>query len=116
MVDEGTKISRWNRRSLITPGSAIPAIGLAYPAKASLRFAKGINHQSSRICPLSFSDLLKELAGAHEAMKTSSYDTLKHPVEIDTSLDYLNGRLGTSFSDEEILDVLKRDHLRSHLP
>jgi hypothetical protein len=42
-------------------------IGLA--SESSLRFAKGINHQSGRIRPLSFCDLLKELAGAHEVMK-----------------------------------------------
>jgi len=90
-------------------------IGLS--SESSLRFAKGINTNQAEYVLSLASDLLKELAGAHEVMKTSSYDTLKHePVEIDTNLDYLNGRLGTSFSAEEILDVLKRDHLTVTCP
>jgi phenylalanyl-tRNA synthetase beta chain len=90
-------------------------IGLA--SESSLRFAKGINTNQAEYVLSIASDLLKELAGAHEVMETSSYDTLKHaPVMIDTSLAYLNGRLGTSFSNEEILDVLKRDHLEVTSP
>jgi phenylalanyl-tRNA synthetase beta chain len=90
-------------------------IGLA--SESSLRFAKGINQDQAEYVLRLTSDLLKELADAKAIGQTCNYDTLKHPIKvIETSLDYLNGRLGTSFSDEQIVEVLRRDHLEVTCP
>ena len=86
-------------------------IGLS--SDSSLRFAKGINpHQAEEVLSLT-SDLLEELCDAKEIQKTSNYDVLSHEKkQIETSVTYLNKRLGTSFSKEEIKETLVDDGMK----
>lgn len=85
-------------------------LGLA--SESSARFVKGINlDQNTRVLELAAS-LLLELASGESVSQEYRFDTLSHETkEITTSFDYINKRLGTSFSDEEIIDVLKADRL-----
>lgn len=85
---------------------------LGLSSESSSRFVKGLNpSQAERVLEIA-SSLLVELCGASEVSESSVYDTLKHEEKvIATSVDYINKRLGTGFSEKEIVDVLKRDHL-----
>jgi phenylalanyl-tRNA synthetase beta chain len=85
---------------------------LGLVSESSSRFVKGINpNQSERVLALSAQELL-DLADAKEVSTTISFDTLKHEKHvINCSTQYINARLGTSFAENEIVDVLKRDHL-----
>lgn len=85
-------------------------IGLS--SESSLRFCKGVNKDQAEYVLSLASELLKDLAGAKTISETANYDILKHePHIINTTLTYINGRLGTSFTAEEINSVLTRDHL-----
>jgi phenylalanyl-tRNA synthetase beta chain len=85
-------------------------LGLA--SESSSRFVKGLNpSQAERVLEIA-SALLVELAQASSVSESAVYDTLKHePKKIVTSLSYINQRLGTSFSLEQVVAVLERDHL-----
>lgn len=86
-------------------------IGLA--SDSSQRFCKGINPNQAEEVLVMASALLKEICGAESVSATDVYDTLSHEKKvIKTSLSYINGRLGTSFTEEEVLDVLERDNLK----
>ncbi len=86
-------------------------IGLA--SDSSMRFCKGISPNQAEEVLIMASALLKEICGAEKISSTSVYDSLAHePKRIATSLSYINSRLGTSFSEEEVLEVLKRDNLK----
>lgn len=85
-------------------------LGLA--SESSARFMKGLNpDQTERVLSLA-SSLLVSLAGAEKISQSVNYDVLKHEKkEIETSLSYINARLGTSFGMKEVVDVLARDYL-----
>jgi phenylalanyl-tRNA synthetase beta chain len=85
-------------------------LGLA--SESSSRFVKGLNpFQQKDVLALSAS-LLKDLAEAKEIREPKIYASfLPERKVIPTSLGYINSRLGTSFSLEEIRKVLTRDHL-----
>ncbi|MCQ2799969.1 MAG: phenylalanine--tRNA ligase subunit beta [Bacilli bacterium] len=85
-------------------------LGLA--SDSSSRFVKGLNAEQNekvlRIC----SALMVELADAKEVLSCDTYDELPHEKKIiKTSLAYINGRLGTNFSKEEVVSTLTRDHI-----
>ena len=84
-------------------------IGLA--SDSSSRFCKGINpHQTEYVQALTGA-LLRDLCGASSTSETVNYDTLNHDEKVvSVTLNYLNSRLGTKFTKEEVIDVLKRDH------
>lgn len=85
-------------------------LGLA--SESSSRFVKGINKdQASKVLEMA-AQLLVELAEGSSVSQEFVYDTLKHEEKtITTSVSYINSRLGTSFSEEQILTTLTRDHL-----
>jgi len=85
-------------------------LGLA--SESSSRFVKGLNpDQAENVIALTLM-LLEELANASSVSETFVYDTLFHSKKtIKTSLGYINARLGTTFSLQEVQDVLLRDHL-----
>ncbi len=67
--------------------------------------------QNSRVLELA-SSLLFELADASSVSQEFVYDSLSHDKKtITTSFRYINTRLGTCFSEEEILSTLEKDHL-----
>lgn len=85
---------------------------LGLSSDSSLRFCKGINPDQNEEVQELASSLLVELADAEEVGETNLYDTLAHaPKKIEVSLDYINRRLGTSFSLEEVVGALKRDFM-----
>lgn len=85
---------------------------LGLVSESSSRFVKGINSDQVESVMEIACSLMQELAGANVVSTTSLYDTLKHEKQqIATSLGYINSRLGTSFSLEEVKEVLTRDHL-----
>ncbi len=85
-------------------------LGLA--SESSARFVKGINpDQTAKVLTIC-SALMKELCQAKEVLSIPTYDAAKHETKvIATSLSYLNGRLGTNLAEDEVLSVLRRDHM-----
>ena len=84
-------------------------IGLS--SDSSLRFCKGINpHQTDYVQKVVIA-LLKTLADAGEVEMCETYDRMDHEQKcVKTSLGYINGRLGTSFSEELVIKTLERDN------
>ena len=83
-------------------------IGLS--SDSSLRFCKGINPHQAEYVQDVVTDLLIRYAEGKVASETVLFDTMKHePKTVFTSLGYINARLGTSFSLEEVVAVLKDD-------
>ena len=86
---------------------------LGLSSDSSLRFCKGINpDQSEHVFEL-VSYLLHELAEVQESEASSVYDTFAHEVKVvETTIAYINGRLGTSFFKEQIVDALTRAYFQ----
>ena len=83
-------------------------IGLS--SDSSLRFCKGINPHQAEYVQEMVADLLMRYADGTSVSKTVLYDEMAHsPKRVKTSLSYINGRLGTSFTLEEVQTVLKDD-------
>ncbi len=84
-------------------------IGLS--SDSSLRFCKGINPHQAEYVQQVVTDLLVRYAEGKVASETVLFDEMDHTQKvIRTSLDYINGRLGTSFCLEEVKSVLERDN------
>lgn len=85
------------------------SIRLNLGSESSARFIKGINpHQYEDVLAFS-ANMIKELCGASKEYQTVTYDKIDHNLKtITTSADRINNRLGTSFSEEEIISVLQR--------
>lgn len=82
---------------------------LGLSSDSSLRFCKGINHDQSAHVFEVVSHLLYTLADVQESEEPDVYDTFSHEEKVvETSVQYINGRLGTSFALEEIVSALKR--------
>lgn len=83
-------------------------IGLS--SDSSLRFCKGINPDIAASVQKKTTEILKELAEVGDVEETAIYDVYPHGEKIiETTLAYLNGRLGTSFSEEVVLETFRRD-------
>ncbi len=84
-------------------------LGLA--SDSSNRFCKGINpHQAEYVQEVTKA-LLVSLCKAEKVYETVNYDTIDHAKKlVEVSVNYINSRLGTSFSKQEIVNVLKEDH------
>lgn len=85
-------------------------LGLA--SESSSRYVKGLNtEQNERVLQIC-SYLMKELADAKEILRVPTFDEVKHePKKIETSLSYINARLGTSFDLDTVISILERDHM-----
>ncbi len=84
---------------------------LGLSSDSSLRFCKGINPHQSAYVQDYVAYLLVTYADAKVCEETVTYDTMSHETKmIHTSVSYINGRLGTSFSKQEITSVLLRDN------
>lgn len=76
---------------------------------ASIRFQKGLEPLSSKKAMDRAIDLLIEYADADELEKTVYYGSLNTDVKvIEISYENINKLLGTSFTLEEVIDVLSR--------
>ena len=82
---------------------------LGLSSESSQRFVKGTNHyQSNNVINLA-SYLIKEFCEGKEFSNIVNYQNEEKPLSsLKCSYDYINNRLGTKFSKEQILDVLNR--------
>ena len=85
------------------------SIRLALSSDSSMRFVKGINPNQYENVLIFASSLLKELCDAKEIGQTNTYLKYKYePRIIETTSSYINKRLGTDFTHEQIVNALKR--------
>lgn len=83
------------------------SIRLGLSSDSSTRFIKGINKDQSEEVLALFVHILKEVSEVSEVSETIKYDCLNHDKKIiECSKDYINNRLGSSFSYSEIKEVL----------
>jgi len=82
-------------------------IGLT--SDSSMRYCKGINpHQAEEVQNL-VAELLERYCGAKEFGQVASFDEMDHSQKkIAVDEEYINGRLGTSFSKDLIVRTLNR--------
>ncbi len=86
-------------------------LGLA--SESSQRFVKGTNHFQYVNVLNYVSDLLEKYADAKEFSNIVTYQSEESvDKQISTSVEKINGRLGTSFSLAQIKDALERLHFR----
>ncbi len=86
-------------------------LGLA--SESSSRFVKGTNHfQYERVLNLA-AELIRDLCDGEEFSDIITYQSEKYEdKKISSSVERINGRLGTEFSPKEIRDVLERLHFK----
>lgn len=78
---------------------------------SSSRFCKGVNPDQMEEVQDKTGSAMKRFVGAEHCYIANSYDTFPHAVKtIPLSFNYINDRLGTNFSQELILNTLRRDH------
>ena len=89
-------------------------LGLA--SESSQRFVKGTNHFQAEFVIDFAAQLIVELCEAKECSNIVTYQKEKYEqVKIKSSATLINKRLGTSFSLEEIKEVLERLHFKIEL-
>ena len=85
------------------------AVRIGLSSDSSQRFVKGINpnqvEEVMNICAY----FIRELGECDTSSKTCNYDVINHDKkEISCSVEYINKRLGTCFSEKEIIDSLAK--------
>ena len=85
------------------------SIRLNLISESSSRFVKGINpHQHEYVLNLA-AQCVRELCDCHDESAIIKYDVMNHDLlKIPFTCEKINNRLGTTFTDEQILDVLKQ--------
>ena len=82
-------------------------LGLA--SESSSRFVKGTNHFQSEFVINMASSLIKDYCEGKEFSNTVVYQSEKCEQKvIETTVAKINARLGTEFTDEQVIDVLNR--------
>ena len=111
-VDENTKNVAIEAANFDFASVRRTSIRLALSSDSSMRFVKGINpHQYDDVLILA-SSLLKELCDAKEIGNTNTYLKEEYkPLFIETTSNYINNRLGTMFSKDEIINALRRAYV-----
>ncbi len=88
------------------------SLRLGLSSESSLRFSKGIDPKRAERTLAIVASLLSETAGAREISSIARYGEEEATErEIPFSIARINARLGTSFTEEEIVAALRRDHL-----
>lgn len=109
-VDEKTKNIVVEAASFAGASIRRTSARLGLSSDSSLRFVKGVNPLAQLEALKLVKKLLVELAETSDIEVAAPYGEVKSPSkEILVSLSYLNGRLGTEFSEEQVLFVLTRD-------
>ena len=86
---------------------------LGLSSESSQRFVKGTNHFQSEFVLNFAANLIKELCDAKEVSNNIVYQSEeKKDIIIPSSLERINGRLGTEFTLDQVLEVLKRAHFK----
>ena len=112
-VDENTKNIVIEAANFDYASIRRTSIRLNLSSDSSQRFVKGINPNQYNFVMDLTADLLLSLANAKEVAEVNTY--LAKPFEqtkIESSIKYINGRLGTSFSKEQILSALEAAHIK----
>ena len=86
-------------------------LGLA--SESSSRFVKGTNHFQSELVLNYASNLIRDLCDGKGFSNIVTYQSETYEdKKISSSIERINGRLGTNFSSKEIRDALERLHFR----
>ena len=86
---------------------------LGLVSESSSRFVKGTNHFQSELVLNYAASLIKDLCDAKEFSDIVTYQVEEYEdKKISSSVERINGRLGTSFSGKEIKEVLERLHFK----
>lgn len=81
---------------------------LGISSDSSLRFIKGINKNQVDFVLNLTTSILKEISSVREISNVIKYDVLNHDERIiDCSKNYINKRLGTDFTLDEIVKTLR---------
>ena len=111
-VDENTKNIVIEAANFDFASIRRTSIRLNLSSDPSMRFVKGINpNQYDYVMDLTV-DLLSSLCDASEISKTKTYleKEIKQTI-LHCPISYINNRLGTTFSDEQIINALERANL-----
>ena len=111
-VDENTKNIVIEAANFDFASIRRTSIRLNLSSDSSMRFVKGINpNQYDYVMDLTV-DLLSSLCDASEISKTKTYleKEIKQTI-LNCPISYINNRLGTTFSDEQIINALERANL-----
>ena len=112
-VDENTKNVVVEAANFDYAAIRRTSIRLNLVSDSSQRFVKGINPTQWKFVQDMTASLLKELCGAKEIGEVINAQNKEFkPVVIESSVDYINGRLGTSFSKETIIASLEAAWLK----
>ena len=111
-VDENTKNVVVEAANFDFASVRRTSIRLALTSDSSQRFVKGINpNQYNEVMALTLS-LLKELCDAKENSEVITYLAKAYePRRFVSSVSAINRRLGTTFSEEEVISSLERAYL-----
>ena len=86
---------------------------LGLVSESSSRFVKGTNHFQSELVLNYAASLIKDLCNGKEFSDIVTYQVEEYEdKKISSSVERINGRLGTSFSGKEIKEVLERLHFK----
>ena len=112
-VDENTKNVVVEAANFDYASIRRTSIRLALVSDSSQRFVKGINPSQWKYVQDMTASLLKELCDAKEVGEVVNVSTKEFkPVVVESSVNYINGRLGTSFSKEVIVSSLEAAGLK----
>lgn len=112
-VDENTKNVVVEAANFDYASIRRTSIRLALVSDSSQRFVKGINPCQWKYVQDMTASLLKELCSAKEIGEVINVQTKEFkPLIIESSVDYINGRLGTNFSKETIVSSLEAAWLK----
>ena len=107
-VDENTKNVVVEAANFDYASIRRTSIRLALVSDSSQRFVKGINPSQWKFVQDMAASLLKELCEAKEISEVSNVQNKEFkPVVVESSVDYINGRLGTNFSKEVVVSSLE---------
>lgn len=112
-VDENTKNVVVEAANFDYASIRRTSIRLALVSDSSQRFVKGINPSQWKYVQDMTASLLKELCDAKEVGEVINVSTKEFkPVVVESSVNYINERLGTSFSKEVIVSSLEAAGLK----
>ena len=112
-VDENTKNIFIEAASFDSATIRRTSNRLGLSSESSQRFVKGTNHFQSEFVLDFTANLIKELCEAKEISNIFVYQSeQKKEIVIPSSLERINGRLGTEFTYEQVKEVLERAHFK----
>ena len=107
-VDESTKNVVVEAANFDYASIRRTSIRLALVSDSSQRFVKGINPSQWKFVQDMAASLLKDLCEAKEIGEVCNAQNIEFkPVVVESSVDYINGRLGTNFSKETVISSLE---------